>query len=241
MRRHHTILGCVGLMVMVGGAGCSASSGPSTDPSPVPSSSAASTPPPGPDSAHPACVISADCPAGEHCDLEECIQDCSTANPCTAPLTCSPRGRCLSPGVPDTDPTPTGKYQGTLTVTPANVLLTGKSTSFTVTLKSDSMQPVRYRLQLDGSYLSVAKASGSFTGSTTITVNVDSSSLKGKDATGDVKVYTTLGDGFVAAPIHAGVTGSYKGKLHYDEGPITLGDTAFSLDLVESSGAVQGR
>jgi hypothetical protein len=186
-------------------------------------------------------VISADCPAGEHCDLEECVQDCSTKNPCAAGLACSPRGRCLQPNAPDSDPKATGKYQGTLTVTPPNVLLTGKSTSFDVTLKSDQAQPVRYRLELDGSYLSVPKTSGTFTGSTTITVNVDSSSLKGQDATGDVKVYTTLGDGFVSAPIHAGVTGSYKGKLHYDEGPITLGDTTISLDVLESSGTVQGR
>ena len=240
--RRHTMFGSVAVLLAIGGAGCSASSGSSTGSSPAPTSSAtASTPPPAPDSSNPACVISADCPAGEHCDLEECVQDCSTAKPCTGGLTCSPRGRCLSPGTPDADPTPTGKYQGTLTVTPANVLLTGKSTSFNVTLKSDSTQPVRYRLQLDGSYMSVAKTSGSFTGSTTITVNVDSSSLKGQDATGDLKVYTTLGDGFVAAPIHAGVTGSYKGKLSYDQGPITLGDTSISLDVLESSGAVQGR
>ena len=33
-------------------------------------------------STHPPCVISADCPAGQHCDLGECVQDCNVESAC---------------------------------------------------------------------------------------------------------------------------------------------------------------
>src|SRR5690348_11846909 len=45
----------------------------------------------------PRCELSADCPAGTHCDLGECIQDCSTANACSHDdQACTARGRCVT-------------------------------------------------------------------------------------------------------------------------------------------------
>jgi hypothetical protein len=190
---------------------------------------------------HPPCVISADCPSGQYCDLEECVQQCSTAASCTGDLTCDPRGRCIAPGKTDADPTPTGQSQGALAVTPTNVLLLGNAKQLVVTLRSTGSQPVRYRVAVNGPHLRVAQSSGQFTGSTTVTIAVDSSKVTGQDADGTVSLYTSLGDAVVDAPIHAGVTGFYKGKMQYDGGPVSLGDTQVSLDLIESGGGVQAR
>jgi hypothetical protein len=190
-------------------------------------------------STHPPCVISADCPAGQYCDLEECVQQCSTATPCSGDLTCDPRGRCIPPGTTDQDPTPTGQSQGALTVTPTNVLLQGQASPLVITLRSTGSKPVRYRVAVSGPHLSVARPSGQFSGSTTVTIAVDPSKVTGQDADGTVSIYTTLGDAVVDAPIHAGVTGFYKGKMQYDGGPVSLGDVQVSLDLVESHGAVK--
>ena len=246
--RHHRIgriANVTHLLLLVAATACSSSGGSSE------SSSTAGTspdggatkvvPPPPPVSTHPPCVISADCPSGQYCDLEECVQECSTKVPCSGDLTCDPRGRCIPPGTTDKDPTPTGQSQGALTVTPTNVLLLGQAHSLVVTLRSTGSQPVRYRIAVSGAHLSVAQPSGQFSGSTNITIAVDPSKVVGQDADGTVSIYTSLGDAVVDAPIHAGVTGFYKGKMQYDGGPVSLGDTQVSLDLIESSGGVQAR
>ncbi len=248
--RRHRIARIANLLLLVSAAGCSSAAGSSsTGPAPTSGGSASgaadggahATPPPAPASSNPACIISADCPAGQYCDLEECVQSCSTSTPCTGGLTCSPRGRCEPPGTPDQDPTPTGQSQGALTVTPTNVLLGASDSQLVITLRSSGTQAVRYRIALDGSHLSVATSSGSFTGSKTITIGVDPTKASGQNEVGTVRIYTTLGDAVVDAPIHSGVTGSYKGKMRYDGGPVALGDTQFSLDLLESSGSLKAR
>src|SRR5262249_55375355 len=47
--------------------------------------------PPAPVSDKSPCIISADCPAGTHCDLGECLQDCNTDQPCSGAQSCSAR------------------------------------------------------------------------------------------------------------------------------------------------------
>src|SRR5882724_3793600 len=70
------------------------------------------------------CVISADCPAGTHCDLGECIQDCNVDNACGSGNECSARARCLAPSGVDHDPTPSTTYKGTVSAGPLTTLLT---------------------------------------------------------------------------------------------------------------------
>ncbi|HEV3194180.1 MAG TPA: hypothetical protein VGY54_26930, partial [Polyangiaceae bacterium] len=196
---------------------------------------------PSPLTAHPACVISADCPSGQHCDLQQCVQDCNSMAPCAGNLTCSPRARCVAPGVPDTDPASTGKSAGVLSASPSRVLLTDRDSSFTVALTSSGTSTVRYRVEVSGPHLSVAHPAGTFAGSTQLVVNVDPTAASGRNQSGTLTIYSSLGTTVVSAPIHAGITGSYRGKLHYDGGPINLGGFEIALDVIEKAGAVQLR
>ncbi len=201
----------------------------------------ANPPPPGPSDAHPACVISADCPTGTHCDLAECIQSCSTVDPCTGELSCSPRGRCAPSGAPDADPKPPAQHVGDVQATPTRFALTGSDKSFSVKLTASSTSSVRYRVQVRGPHLSIDAVRGEFTGSTTLVFKVDVTKLAGRDVAGSVKIFTSLGDVMIDAPIHVGLTGSYQGTFQYNGGPIALGDTRFAVDLIEANGDVTAR
>jgi len=190
----------------------------------------------------PLCVISADCPAGTHCDLGQCAQDCNEANACSDGNACSARARCLAGNDADKDPTPTTAYQGTVTAGPLTTLLTEGDQSLKVTLKSTSKDPVRYRIQIDAPHLSVKDLRGEFTGSKDIQFSVDTSKLKGQqDVPGSVKFFTSLGDVTVSAPIHTGITGKYRGSLRYDGGLVNLGDARIALDVIEKNGEVTVR
>lgn len=207
-------------------------------------SSSGDGPPPPPPVAQadkPACVISADCPSGAHCDLSECVQDCSDRDPCTGELTCSPRARCVPPGHQDQDPPPPTTHLGDVKVTPSAVALTGDDHSFQVQLTSTSSAPVRYRVQLHAPHLSIDNPRGEFTANTTLTIKVDPSQLKGRDVGGSVKIFTTLGNVVVDAPIHVGLTGAYRGSLRYDGGVVSLGDTRVALEVIERNGDVTAR
>ena len=192
MRRHRIvrIANLTQLFLLVAAAGCSSSAGSSdTSPSPASTSAGASdggaplgaTSPPPPVSTHPPCVISVDCPSGQYCDLEECVQQCSTASKCSGDLICDPRGRCTPPGTTDQDPTPTGQSQGALTVTPTNVLLLGQAQPLVITLRSTGSQPVRYRVAVSGPHLSIAKPSGQTTFETRATLPVTRSTACSPD------------------------------------------------------------
>ncbi len=199
-------------------------------------------PPPGPVDGAPACIISADCPSGQHCDLEQCIQDCNTTDPCTGALTCTPRARCVSSDTAsDDDPAPTKTKAGALTVAPATVALTSDQTSFDIALTSSSSDPVRYRVQVSGPHLAIGGDKGSFTGSGKITIKVDASKVSDQDVVGTVKIITSLGDAVVSAPIHVGITGAYKGYLRFNGGPVSLGQASIALDVVERHGDVSVR
>ncbi len=231
-------LGSLVPLLIAGFTGACGSSGSSSEPDPNGPGTGvnAQTPPPMAD--RPVCIISADCPAGEHCDLGECTQACNTVDPCTGALTCSPRARCTPPGVVDSDPTPTATYLGAVSASPSTAMLSGSDTSFQVTLTSTSKDPVRYRVELSAPHLSITASRGEFTGSTTLTFAVSSAALKGRDVAGSIKVHTTLGDVVVSAPIHNGVTGKYHGSLRYDGGAVSLGDTRIGLEILETSGDV---
>lgn len=224
----------VSLLALLPLVGCSSSDGGNAPTAP-------GAPPPAATS-HPACVISADCPAGEHCDLSECVQDCNDSAPCSdTSLSCSPRARCLPQGTPDKDPPPVTAHAGDLKVSPQSVALTEKTKSFDVKLTSTSKDPVRYRVALNGPHLSIDSARGQFTGSTTITIKVDASKLAGQETLGSLKIFTTLGDATINAPLHAGLTGTYHGSMRYDGGAIPLGEARLALDLIEKNGDVSAR
>ncbi len=197
--------------------------------------------PPGPADGKPACLLSADCPAGSHCDLGQCVQACSAEQVCQAGAICSPRARCLAPGEPDVDPPPPSAFVGRVT-TPAYVLpLSERSTTLDVVLEASGTEAVRYRLEVEGPHVSAPTPRGAFVGKTTLSLPVDVSKVVGQEAAGTVRVYTTLGNLVVNAPLHAGVTGAYRGTLHFDGGSAPFGDARVAIDLRESGGLVEGR
>lgn len=234
MRAHK--LWCLVALLGTANAACGSSGGAQ------PTKGVGSLPPPAPMSDHPACVISADCPGGEHCDLGECVQDCSTEQSCGGGNACTPRGNCVAPETPpaqaDTDPTPAAQYAGAVTASPSDNPLTDADTTLKITLKSSSTSSVRYRVEINAPHLSIAQPRGEFMGDTTLTFNVDTSALKGRDVAGFIKIFTTLGDLTVNAPIHVGLTGAYRGQLRYDGGPVALGSTKIALELIEKNGDV---
>jgi hypothetical protein len=194
--------------------------------------------PPPPVSDHPACVISADCPASQHCDLDECVQDCNTDALCSDGKTCTPRARCADPGAADSDPTPSPHYSGALTATPSTIALTDKDKTFEVQLSASTSDVVRYRIELDAPHLSIAEVRGDFSKTTTLVFAVNTAALKGRDVPGTVTLHTTLGKVVVNAPIHVGITGSYQGSLRFDGGPTSLGETRIGVDVIEKAGNV---
>ncbi len=193
---------------------------------------------PEPTSGGGACIISADCGPGTHCDLGECVQLCSRRDPCSSHRVCSPRGRCLDPADTDGDPEPSLDKAGQIRVTPAEILLTEQDGRLRLTLSTDSAEPVRYRVVPSAPYLSIARPRGEFVGDTVVELDVDITQIKGVDVAGTVRVLTNLGDVVVDAPLRVGLTGRYEGALRYSVGDVPLGAAQIVLDIREDLGDV---
>lgn len=184
------------------------------------------------------CLFSADCPTGTYCDLGQCIQSCSVDVPCGAGETCSPRGRCIAATEQDRDPVPVTESKGHVWADPTSALLSDRDSVFPVTLATDSAAPVDYRIEIDAPYLNISPLRGSFEGETTLDFLVDASSVNQHELPGSIRIFTTLGNVTVSAPIKTGLTGTYQGALVYDVGSVPLGSAQIMLDLVENNGDV---
>ena len=228
MRRVFSVWALLGFAV----SGCGA------DGSGAPRSKPGGGPPP-PIETHPPCIISADCPSGQHCDLGECVQDCNTADPCHQGASCSERARCVPPDQKDEDPPPLTSRIGTIEVEPRSVLLTDRDNSFKLRVSSESTQPIRYRVELSAPHLSVGSARGEFTSTTELEFKVNGSELYGKDVPGSIRIFTNLGSLMVNAPIKVGVTGTYQGSLSYEGAGIALGSSQLVVHVVENNGDVK--
>jgi len=184
------------------------------------------------------CVLSADCPAGMHCDLEECVQECNQDQLCADGKTCSARARCLSDGEKDKDPAPAPSYSGVVTAEPSLALLSDADHELVIKLSTTAKTAVQYRVQLDAPHLSTADYRGEFQGGTMLKFHVDSAKSKGQDTPGSIKILTSLGNVIVSAPLHSGLTGTYRGTLNYEGGQVSLGHAQVQIDLIETQGAV---
>jgi hypothetical protein len=196
--------------------------------------------PPKPRADHPVCVVSADCPAGTHCDLGECVQSCNTEQPCDSSMACSARARCLPPEQPDVEQATPAPPQGVLTVTPKSALLKPGDTELLLHLTSSTGEPVRYRLEASGAHLKVDEPRGSFVGSTDVRVRVDRTAVQGVAADGSVRIVSTIGDTMIDAPLQAGLGGYYHGTMSY-QAPLALGSASLAIDLTQRASDVQVR
>src|SRR6478609_7933434 len=94
--------------------------------------------PPKPAKGGDACIISADCPAGTHCDLGECVQECNRQAACKNGRSCSLRARCIKSDETDTDPGPVTEHAGTVKAEASTLNLDERDTELEVVLTSDS-------------------------------------------------------------------------------------------------------
>ncbi len=180
------------------------------------------------------CVLSVDCAPGYHCDLGECLQQCSTDKPCASALTCSPRGECLASQ--SVAPPPLTANIGTLSVTPRSVSLTERDPSFEINLASDSTKAVNYRIELSGAHLALSELRGSFTKTKKLTITNTPALAKARRSPGTVRIFSDLGNASVDAPLRVGVTGKYQGVMRYDGGQVSLGDARLTVELLEQAG-----
>jgi hypothetical protein len=187
------------------------------------------------------CVLNADCPAGQYCDLGECLQECNVEAPCSEGGNCSLRGRCLPPEEPEVQPEPEPAFQGTVSVEPEATVIAPADRVLELRLSSNSPDPVRYRVELSAPHLSLAEHRGEFTGSTTLKLDVDSTRARPLETEGTITIVTTLGDLVVTAPIQPSISGYYQGTMRYEVGNLMLGDASVGLEIFEEAGQVRVR
>ncbi len=236
-RRHAFAFSLVSLLALVGCGNAA------TDPQQPGDDADAGIPsgPPAPANGHPVCVLSADCPVGQYCDLGECVQACNTEKACGAGLVCGPRGRCLPPATKDEDPKPTGTFLGSVFAPTTLFSLTEKDSTLSVKIQATHDTLIRYRVELDAPHLSIAAPRGEFKGSADLVFAIDVSKLKGQSSPGSIRIITNVGEIVVNAPIKVGLSGNFHGALRYDGGAVNLGDVGISLDLLETAGEVSAK
>lgn len=186
-----------------------------------------------------ACIISADCGQGAHCDLGECVQDCNELVPCAKGLVCSARGRCLPPSGGDADPAPPNGLNGTVLAEPTSFELAESDASFEVKLSSTAKGSVDYRVEVRAPFLSLVGAErGSFTGNTTLNFTVSTRGLSGTVTPGTILIHTNLGNVLVSPSIRVGLSGRYQGVMRYSTGTTAFGDVGIAATLRDDRGDV---
>jgi hypothetical protein len=223
MKHKHVISVLAALLASCNGAP------PSNPPSPY-------TPPPG---GAPRCELSADCPAGTHCDLGECIQDCSTANACSNDnAACTPRGRCVTDLKFDHDPPPSATNGVTLSAPPIRID-DGVDTAMLSIDATPADADVRYRVDPRVPWLHVRGAlRGDFRASLRQMLMVDRQGLGAGNHDGTVVVHTTAGDVTIAVSLVVGLSGAYEGVTSYTS-PRALGQAPIHLDLIADGANVK--
>ena len=189
----------------------------------------------------PRCELSADCPAGTHCDLGECIQDCSTATACKDDnLACTPRGRCVGSLSLDHDLPPPTRNGVVLSAAPIHI----DDGEDTAQLEVEATPPdveVRYRLDPRASWLSVPGGlRGSFRASLRQRVTVDPKGLGAGTHDATLVVHSTAGDVTVPVTLVVGLSGAYEGTTRYTM-PRALGTAPIHLDLIADGASVKLR
>ena len=225
MKRKHVLSLLTALLASCDGAP------PSNPPAPY-------TPPAG---GAPRCELSADCPAGTHCDLGECIQDCSTANACSHDdQACTSRGRCVGDLKFDHDPPPSTS-NGVVLEAPPIRIDDGVDTALLAIDATPANADVRYRVDPRVTWLHVPGAErGDFKASLRQMLTVDRKGLGGGNHDGTIVVHTSAGDVTIPVTLVVGLSGAYEGSTNYTA-PRALGQAPIHLDLIADGANVKVR
>jgi len=181
-----------------------------------------------------ACLLNADCPSGQHCDLGECVQRCNEETPCEDGTICSVRGRCLPEGAVHAEDEPPVGSEGTISAEPSTVFLDAEQRSLRIKLSSTSSKSVHYRVETSAGHLRAREPRGEFTGETTIEIEVDPTAVNSENNSGAIRVVTNLGEIAVVAPIVPGLSGYYQGTMRYESGALSLGEAAIGIEMVQT-------
>jgi hypothetical protein len=183
------------------------------------------------------CALSADCPAGQHCELGVCVQTCHVNAPCDAGRQCSPRGRCEDPGESPVDTPVVSDHLGTVSLGVDRVTLSALTDAFTLDLDNSVAVPVRYRIEPVDPWIVPDEETGMLAGRTTLRFTLGAVPEGG--AVSGVRVVTEAGDVFAEIRVLAGLGGVYAGSMTYggDDGP-SLGAGAVEFAITERNGAL---
>jgi hypothetical protein len=201
----------------------------------TPEPDAAPPPPPPAEETGSVCALSADCPAGQYCDLGVCRQSCHVDAPCVEGSTCSPRGRCEVEGAEPVDTPPEPLHRGTVSLDVERVTLTEATGEFVLELRNTSPEPIRFRVEALDAWLVPEAESGVLAGVTSLRFGLRAAP-EGGGASG-VRFVTEAGEAFAEVRLLTGMNGVYSGAMTYDggEGP-SLGSASLELGITESDG-----
>ncbi|HSC87884.1 MAG TPA: hypothetical protein VLC09_11460 [Polyangiaceae bacterium] len=178
------------------------------------------------------CVLSADCPAGLHCDLGECIQECNSELPCAGEgRSCSERARCLEEGERDVEPPPPGESLGELQVQPEFLRLDPASDHFSFRVGASADGPVRYRLSTQGDFFEIEAERGTVEGEKELSFALLPAQETGRERSATVRIFTELGERVVHVVQPPGVAGTYQGAMSYRSGGVSLGEARVGLTI----------
>ncbi len=184
------------------------------------------------------CELSADCPAGTYCDLEECFQACHVRSPCPGELRCNARGQCVTDISVAPDTPPATHHVGSVRALNDRIIA-GSGTS-KVTLRfvaAPADVTVRYRLESTAEWLKVQDPRGEFQKELTVALTLDHPELWLGTHTGNVTLHTNVGNVTVSVILEQGLTGVYHGQLRYDS-PYPLGTVPLRLAAVTRADGV---
>ncbi|MFA5186492.1 MAG: hypothetical protein WC551_08455 [Patescibacteria group bacterium] len=194
-----------------------------------------------------ACIVSAECPSGNHCTLGRCIAECGVEKPCEDGLFCSARGRCVSDAdYIDVDSPIKATASVSWELDEHVIALDSSETggSFNITVAGGGS--LEYRVQVEPSSAAAAVtvsapegvvASG---GTKQLNVSVNRSSFGEGDHSLSVGVVSDAGQKSVIFEFSNGYSGRYAGFVEYQDPG--LGRVPLVLDIkVDEVGNVLGR
>ncbi len=194
-------------------------------------------PPPPADETGLNCVIGADCPEGQYCDLGVCVQSCNSGLPCEPGEICTERGRCVPSGERDQEPPPEVEQRGEVSISPDALTILPGTRQITLQLTSTAPGPVRYRVAPTVHWLRAEQETGEFVGQSTLEFAVDPHEAVPGEAPG-VLVVSELGDTFTDVTEQTSLTGYYGGAMTYGSESLPLGAASAALTIEEHEGAL---
>jgi hypothetical protein len=194
--------------------------------------------------ATPPCVISADCPRGQYCELAQCVQSCSTETPCPNGETCMARGECVSPGSEESSEPEAvlAEAAGALQTLPSRVTLTEADKAFRVSIVSTWSHPLRYRVEVDGGFLRPIQTKGQLNTQLDLDVVVSPPADAGIHD-GVVRIITEGGTVSVPVSLSVGFSGVYSGNVSYGDaaGQLLFGSAALQIGFQDNGRDLRGQ